>query len=201
MKTLITLGLLLAIAAGIIFSINGYLSPDDLANCQQSPSQEEACQPADAVVVISGGDTVARTKEAIRLFNQGWAPQLIVSGAAIDPDSPSNAVLMRQQAIEAGIPTDKITLEESSQNTRQNAQQVAKLARQDWRRVIVVTSSYHERRAEIEFEHALPNVQIIAHPVATDRQWSSVWWLTLRGWWLAGGELVKILIISIDGKT
>ena len=45
-----------------------WLTRDDLATCQAAPSSAEQCQAADAIVAVSGGDTQARTAEAIRLF-------------------------------------------------------------------------------------------------------------------------------------
>ena len=73
--------------------IGVYLSPDDLAKCDPSPSAKDGCLKADAIAVVSGGNTDLRTAEAIRLFEAGWANYLIVSGAAADPTSPSNAAL------------------------------------------------------------------------------------------------------------
>ena len=43
---------------------------------------EGDCRKADAIVVVSGGDTNARTDEAIKLYKEGWAPLIVVSGAA-----------------------------------------------------------------------------------------------------------------------
>jgi uncharacterized SAM-binding protein YcdF (DUF218 family) len=37
-------------------------------------------QKADFVVVVSGGDTVGRTKKGIELYKQAYAPKLLLSG-------------------------------------------------------------------------------------------------------------------------
>ena len=87
---------LLVVVVVLIVGVTVYLSPNDLARCDK-PDMSEQCRAADAIVVISGGDTTARTSEAIRLYQHGWAPRIIVSGAAADKSSLSNAEVMRQQ--------------------------------------------------------------------------------------------------------
>jgi uncharacterized SAM-binding protein YcdF (DUF218 family) len=189
------------VAVGVltIALIGAYLSPDDLRTCQASPSTDAACKKADAIVAISGGDTTARTEEAIRLFKNGWADTLIFSGAAADKSGPSNAEVMKKIAIAQGVPAKDIMIEDLSQTTYENAQRIQTVLReQDLSRMILVTSAYHQRRASIEFRRAVGSgATIINHPVARDNQWSMWWWLTPTGWFLALGELVKILLVYL----
>ncbi|MCL2869603.1 YdcF family protein [Candidatus Saccharibacteria bacterium] len=182
------------IIVGIIvltFGLSFYLSPDDLKNCLPN-----SCQPVDAIVVISGGDTTARVNEAVKLQKLGLAKQLIVSGAAADKQGPSNALVMKEEAVAAGVPADLIFMDEFSNNTNENAMHTKEIVENhDIKSIILVTSAYHQRRAYLEFSKALgTGVQIYNHPVATDSGWEKVWWLTPRGWWLAISEVVKIVM-------
>ena len=183
----------------IVLLVGAYLAPDDLAKCDVSPSDTPGCRAADVIVAVSGGDTQARTDEAVSLYTHGWAPKLIFSGAAADKSGPSNAEAMRERAIAAGVPEDAITTEELSETTRQNAQLSSSvLASNDDRRVILVTSAYHQRRAGLEFRSTVgANTQIVNHPVQHDNQWSQWWWLTPTGWWLALSELIKIVLVYV----
>lgn len=189
------IGIVIAVIAVIIISIGAYLSPDNLKHCDADPGQDDKCQAADAIIAISGGDTAARTDEAINLYKHGWAPLLIFSGAAQDTSGPSNALVMRGRAIKAGVPESVIQIEEFSRNTAENAANTSTfIANRDIKRIILVTSPYHQRRASLEFSAKLgPGVTIVNHPTPHDRQWSSTWWLTPGGWWLALGELAKII--------
>lgn len=190
---------LVFIAAVIIIGLNAYLSPDNLAGCSGPGSG--ACQKADAIVVISGGDTPARTNEAINLYREKWAPLIIVSGAAADKTGLSNAEAMKRQALASGVPSGNIIAEEVSETTKQNAEEVKKhIVPRGMRRIILVTSGYHMRRAQLEFTAQLPGVDVVAHPVASDKQWGSAWWLTPWGWWLALGELAKIGLFVVGGS-
>ncbi len=188
MKALFIAGVVvIAIVFAILLSFSFYLAPKD--NLEK----------ADAIVAVSGGDTAARAREAIALYQEGWAPLIIFSGAARDPDSPSNAQVMRNLAIKAGIPPDVISLDENSLTTKQNANEVASLVDVlNVKSVILVTSPYHQRRAYIEFRDTLsPEVKIINHP-AIDQTWGRKnWWLTPAGWYLTLTEGPKTLFAEL----
>jgi uncharacterized SAM-binding protein YcdF (DUF218 family) len=67
--------------------------------------------------------------------------------------------------------------------------------------VILVTSGYHQRRSELEFKKVNTNITVLNHPLLKDKDWSLWWWATPRGWWLAGSEIVKIVIFHVGGAT
>lgn len=187
--------------ATFIIGVNFYLQPNDFIGCSDRPLEGSGqCEPVDGIVVVSGGDTRARTAEGIKLFNNGWADKLILSGAAQDTTSISNAAAMKIQAIHAGVPESSIYVEEFSQNTQQNAANSQSIfEEQALEKVILVTSGYHQRRANLEFKKSAESTQILNHPLLFDKDWSVWWWLTPRGWWLAGGELVKVMAFYIQG--
>ena len=57
---------LVLIAVAVIVGLSYYLSPDDLKDCPHPGSGQ--CQKAGAIIVISVGDTEARTVEAVKLY-------------------------------------------------------------------------------------------------------------------------------------
>jgi uncharacterized SAM-binding protein YcdF (DUF218 family) len=191
-----------AVFALIVWAIGSYLAPDDIAKCGARPDpSKEGCLPADAIVAVSGGDTGARADEAIKLHQNGWAPILIFSGAAADTSGPSNAEVMKQRAIDAGVDANSIIIETTSQNTTQNAEATTTIFKQRGiKAAIIVTSAYHERRASLEFQKRTSLVSVRSHPVMHDKQWGPLWWLTPTGWFLAIPELVASLILSTGGQ-
>lgn len=196
-RHIVIIAIVLALA---IWGIGHYLGPDDLAACQDVPSDLDGCQAGDAIVAISGGDTSARAAEAISLYQRGWAPLLIFSGAAADKSGPSNAEVMQRQAIAAGVPSSAIVIETNSQNTSENAQATSDIfTSRGIKSAILVTSAYHQRRASLEFTRRAPTVHVRNHPVASDDQWGPLWWLTPTGWMLAIPELVRSLFIAAGG--
>ena len=184
----------------IIFCISMYLQPNDIGSCESKPSFGVNCQIVDAIVAVSGGDTVARANQAINLYKNGWSDKLIFSGAAQDKSGPSNAAVMKSLAIEAGVPASNIFIDEYSETTGQNAENTQTIfAENNIKRVILVTSGYHQRRASLEFNKRTGDVVILNNPVLTDKDWSFWWWLTPRGWWLAISEIVKIVFFYTTG--
>ena len=190
----------LLILIGIIFFVSlvpSYLGPNDLKSCDVRPDavhKDTDCHPSDAIIALSGGDTAARTDEAIKLYQQGWAPRLIFSGAAQDKTGVSNAEAMKQRAERAGVPSNAVIIDETSNNTQENAKNTRQyITPYQLKRIIVVTSAYHQRRASLEFQKQFgAKIQVINHPVMNDKQWQPYWYLTFSGWWLLVGELIKI---------
>jgi uncharacterized SAM-binding protein YcdF (DUF218 family) len=107
---------------------------------------------------------------------------------------------MRQQALAARVPADAILLDEVSVNTADNASQVRPIVLQNgFKRLILVTSPYHQRRASIEFSRQMGDIAtIINHPTSTDRYWNAnAWWSTPLGLWLGVSELFKVALVGI----
>ena len=187
-------GILIGVAAFVlvVVSVSIFLSPNDLVDCETKPNDKTGCEKADAIVAVSGGYTLARTKSAIELYKNGWADLVIFSGAAADPDSPSNAAVMKEEAIAAGIPSDAILVEEHSKNTQENAVNTEELIEKyDIDSVILTTSPYHQRRASLEFEKVTSSTVKVRSKPADDSSWS-LWWLKPTGWWLAISEIIGI---------
>lgn len=198
MKTIIAIIVALAI---VVIGLTMYLAPDDLADCGDAPDGAVMCEPADAIVAVSGGDTTARTEEAIQLYQMGWAPKLIFSGAAQDKSGPSNAEVMRRLALDSGVPESDIIIEEYGETTKQNAENTLSIfTENNISSVILVTSAYHQRRAGLEFSSRTAEVAVRNHPVASDNQWSAFWWATPMGWFLALGEFTKIIAFYVVGS-
>lgn len=196
---------IVAIITLILFSaswlISMFLGPDDLSKCGLTPTSQSGCQPADAIVAISGGDTSARTAEAVKLYKSGWAKKLVFSGAAMDKSGPSNAEAMSLIAQQSGVDPSDILIEESSNTTKENAVKTESvLTGNSIESIILVTSAYHQKRASIEFGKQSPNVNIRNHPTPNDSQWPPLWWTTPYGWILAFTELGKTAIAAIGAS-
>lgn len=188
---LVVLMLIGGLGVAFFFGIGYYLSP-------QTPLAK-----ADAIVAISGGETDARTAEAVRLYEQGYAPSLIFSGAAADPNSPSNAKAMATAAHNAGVPASAIHLDETSANTRQNATNVTQIIHdQGYESIILVTSPYHQRRADIAFRRSLGKAFTIINHSSYDQNWRrSHWWATDYSRSLTASELQKVIYELASGQT
>lgn len=155
---------------------------------------------ADAIVAISGGETTSRTLGAVKLYDEGYAPTIIFSGAAQDRTSISNAAAMRNIAIKAGVPKSAILIEEDSADTFENAQNTATIIKdRNINSIILVTSPYHQRRASIEFKRALgKTVRVINHSTSDENWRRSAWWKNNYSLSLTLSEFQKIIFLYLS---
>jgi uncharacterized SAM-binding protein YcdF (DUF218 family) len=111
----------------------------------------------DAVLVLAGGRGERETTGA-RLVQQGVAPVIVFSDGGI-PDSSSGRLCQQRFA---GIRV--VCLHAEVDTTRGEARAFSDLAaREGWRSVAVVTSSYHVRRASLLIDRCFDGT---VHPVA-----------------------------------
>jgi len=152
---------------------------------------------SEAIIVVSGGDTKGRTMHGVDLYQQGWAPKLIFSGAARDPESVSNAKAMMAIAASRGVPTAAISLDESSRDTKENAESTKSIAG-NYKTIILVTSDYHQRRVNIEFRKQYGTQTEFINSPAKDKNWGrKTWFLTPYGWWISLTEPAKLLFTKV----
>jgi uncharacterized SAM-binding protein YcdF (DUF218 family) len=119
---------------------------------------EDTLERSDAILVLSDDNFYAdRATRASQVYRQGLAPIVIASGRRLRPYA-GIAELIEHDLIERGVPKDKILrVSHDADNTREEVETLAQVARQKkWRSVIVVTSNFHTRRARYIFSHLFP---------------------------------------------
>ncbi len=147
------------------------------------PQPIEAIPSADAIVALGGGMAPASSRNphpdlgsaadrywhAARLWRAGKAPEIVVSGGSLPwrDARGSEAEAAVRFLVDLGVPSNRILLESASLDTRENAQMTeAVLRTRGARRVLLVTSALHMRRALARF--AIPGIEVI--PVAADHE-------------------------------
>ena len=153
--------------------------------------REDPLQKSDAIVVLSG-TRVQRWLEAADLYHDGWAPRVVLSpGHLEDAEAvlrargvrfPSETDSIRDGLIQLDVPAGAIVVMPGSvDNTVQEGNALASLAaRAHWRRIIVVTSKYHTRRARMACIRALrgEGVTIVMRATRYDPSTPRRWWST-----------------------
>ena len=150
------------IVALVVLSIWAALIGTALYVALYEPSEEVPS--GEAIIALAGnagktgvvtGETEARIKRAVELYEAGAAPLIVVTGGTGQADGPSVAEAMRDFALAAGVPEDAILMEDASHSTLQNALFTADLSELDKSKpVIIVTHRYHLPRANASFRWA-----------------------------------------------
>jgi uncharacterized SAM-binding protein YcdF (DUF218 family) len=117
---------------------------------------------ADAIVVLGcrvGPDGVPsaaliwRIDCAVRLFQEGAARLLVLSGGGVGP--VPEAEIMRERALGWGVPEAALLIEPASRNTFENARETARLlGLRGLRSVLLVSHRIHLPRAILLFRYA-----------------------------------------------
>lgn len=138
---------------------------------------------ADAIVVFAGGvgesgklgtGMQERVSQAVALYKAGFAPHVILSSGYVF--TLHEAEIMKGIAIGAGVPAEAIVLEEHAATTYENVTFTHRiLAEQGWKRVLLVSSPYHMRRALMTWRHAAPDVSVTPTPVPQSEFYASAW--------------------------
>jgi uncharacterized SAM-binding protein YcdF (DUF218 family) len=139
---------------------------------------------ADAMIVL-GDDNFSgdRSARAAQLFQAGWAPQVVASGRMLRPYA-GVADLIARDLEGKGVPaTAVVTFSQHADSTRTEAQALQGLvAQRSWRRVLVVTSNYHSRRARYIFRRVFPSdVSVVIQPAPDSEYDAGSWWESRSG--------------------
>jgi uncharacterized SAM-binding protein YcdF (DUF218 family) len=107
---------------------------------------------ADALIV-PGGEPLARPLEAVRLYKQGVANKIFVTGFG-------DASSIRKVLLEGGVPASAIALESRAKTTHANAVLLKPmLDRANVRSALIITSPFHTRRVLATFRKVIPGIR------------------------------------------
>lgn len=117
--------------------------------------EKEAPEPADVIIVLGAGvwetgaspAMIGRVKQAATLYQQGFAPKLIVSGG-LGEFPPTEALVMQELLMNKDVPQEDILLEERATNTHENIKYSLEImGEKGFESAIIVTDVFHLKRA------------------------------------------------------
>ncbi len=134
-------------------------------------------QPSDVILVLAG-ETDRRPQRALQLLGQGYSRRIVL-------DVPTNSRLYEfteiqlaeryvhdlPEAAAIGIcPIDGLSTRDESKDAEKCLQ------REGAKRVLIVTSDFHTRRALDVFRRELPNYEFSIAAARNDEQFGARWW-------------------------
>jgi uncharacterized SAM-binding protein YcdF (DUF218 family) len=120
--------------------------------------------PADLIMVFAAAteeDLIRRTRHGVDLYQQGYAPRLLVSGGGTLALTHPEAVRMGDLARRLGVPEGDLLVDSRSSNTFANARYSVELLREhglldELKTVILVSSEWHMRRVLLTVKATFP---------------------------------------------
>lgn len=152
-------------------------------------SQAEPPGPSDLLVVVTGGAR-ERLVTAFRLYRDGYAPAILVTGP---PGAPERALA---GFASEGLPAAALVSPGSpSESTVEDAMRIREVVlRRGSRSILVVTSPYHCRRVRLVLERALADLDVRIAVTASGSLYMDTrrWWADRQGWNLIPAEYLKL---------
>lgn len=112
------------------------------------------------VVVCLEGDVYHRLDQTVKIFREGLAKNILISGGYNAPPFSLPAKILAKK-IPASISREKIILEEKSQNSYDQGVEVMKIVKEKkWKKIIIVASHFHQPRAYLTFIKTMKNANI-----------------------------------------
>jgi uncharacterized SAM-binding protein YcdF (DUF218 family) len=135
----------------------------------------------DAILVIGGDHKPARVQQAVELYQQGYAPLVIISAGTLVQEGSewmAEAEVMRRQALQLGLPEEVLIIEDHSLSIIQNARYSGEVCEEyGIKSIVLVTSAYHSRRARHIFRQELgEKVSVHVQPAPRGHH-PLLWWL------------------------
>lgn len=196
MKRLIAFLLLLLMIGGVVYTFRNQLLP--------LPAQwlikEDALQAADAMIVLSGG-SFDRGNEAVRIFKHGFVPVIICPGGnkayefEILNMNLKESEVTKLNLVRQGVPDSAIQVIPEGSSTAEEAKFLyPHIKSKQYKKVILLTSLYHTRRARKVFEKVFEDsgVVFVVRGSKSSRFDEYAWWKTEDGLIAMNNEMVKV---------
>jgi uncharacterized SAM-binding protein YcdF (DUF218 family) len=158
--------LIVAIAAALFFAANcgRFLVVNDL-------------QKADNIVVLAG-ETHQRPARGMQLLAQNYAGKMLLNVPVGEVIYNRNQIDLAADYIQASPYGRSIQIcPVYGLSTKTEAQDVGRcLQNSGVRRLLLVTSDYHSRRARSIFQHELKGYEVFVTPTSDPQQFGTAWW-------------------------
>jgi uncharacterized SAM-binding protein YcdF (DUF218 family) len=194
----------LLIFIGISLTLGILYSKPLLQSISRALVHEDPLINAEAIVVLVGSTTGNRVKKAARLYNEGFAEKLIFSGFEVYPETYSST-LMKTYAQKLGVPDVNIITKNTDEEVSTRGESIANLKllkEHQIKNFILVTSSFHTRRAQLIYEQSIADlgydIKLQISPAKDPLVPIDSWWKLRTGLKIIFYEYVKSAAYYFD---
>ncbi|WP_373088677.1 YdcF family protein [Sneathiella sp.] len=148
------------------------------------------------IVILTG--TPARLVAGFDLLNEGAGSRLLVSGV----NSKVTRETLRQAIGQSSSLMDCcVDLGRLARNTVGNAYETSLWAKShDFQSLLIVTSAYHMPRSLVELRRQMPDIKLVAYPVASDGLTLQNWWKSPHTLFVMSGEFNKYVFSLVRAR-
>ncbi len=168
MVEVVLIAILVAAAGSVLAGLAAVRSLNRYGLRPLQHSRWDAIIVAGCKVMPDGSPSTAlarRVRVAVRLFEKGRAPLLVMTGG-VGEHGPSEAAVSARLAHGLGVPKAALVIEDRSTTTEENAKFSAEMVQA--KRIIVVSDAYHILRCERVFSRYFGEVRGVGAPVPVE---------------------------------
>ncbi|MDP4267480.1 MAG: YdcF family protein [Bacteroidota bacterium] len=157
---------------------------------------------SDAIILLEG-DGLFRVEKAVELYNKKFSRKIVFSGGIFEPSYGSfPADYIVPELLNKGVNKNDIIIEGNSFHTQGQSVEIINLCiKENWKRIILVASHYHQYRAYLTFLKAMYDANIMIEIINATSQ--NLHWFEETGWGkrfdLLESEFIKIEKYSKKG--
>lgn len=153
------------------------------------------------VAFVLGGSSMDRGKEAARIYEDGWVPQLVSTGENIPSVleikgiMESEAELTKQQMVSAGVHSSVCIILTRGTSTKEEAEAILEYCeRHGHKKIMIISNKFHLRRIHKVFRSRFKEkgIDIILHGAASSRYDELNWWESEEGLIATNNEYMKL---------
>jgi len=153
------------------------------------------------VAFVLGGSSMDRGKEAARIYQDGWIPQLVSTGENIPSVleikgiMESEAELTKQQMVSAGVHPSVCIILNRGTSTKEEAEAILEYCeRHGHTKIMIISNKFHLRRIHRVFRPMFKEkgIEMILHGAASSRYDELKWWESEEGLIATNNEYMKL---------
>ncbi|MEX1036619.1 MAG: YdcF family protein [Sneathiella sp.] len=163
----------------------------DVGNIAPTPTQKVS-----GIVILTG--TPARLTTGFDLLKDNEGARLLVSGvnSKVTRETLRQATGQSQELMNCCVDLGRL-----ARDTVGNAYEASLWAKSNnFNSLAIVTSAYHMPRSLVELKRQMPDVKLIAYPVASDTLELSGWWKNPRAFMVVAGEFNKYVFSLVRAR-
>jgi len=142
------------------------------------------------LIIVPGSSQRQLPQKAIALYKKGFAPKILFTGGFNPKIGKNECDFGKEIALRAGVSLRDILSENHSSNTKENAEEAAKIVKNykiPCKRIILVSKPYHSRRLKMTFAKFFPQSELLIIPVVDERKINS------KNWWKNKEKIDRVM--------
>jgi uncharacterized SAM-binding protein YcdF (DUF218 family) len=166
---------------------------------------EDSIEEVEALFVLGGG-TFDRGNEAVKLYNNGHAPQIVCTSENIPSVLEvidtllTEAQLSQKHIANLGVPLENVIALNKATSTKEEAKVIHDYCKEHGlKKVMILSSKFHTRRVNKVFNQQFENsgIELVFRGAPSSKYKENKWWQKESGLLFVNNEYIKLMYYKL----